>query len=122
MKALSVASMSSTVVIILALASSPSEAQWINQSRTPAAGTPKAISPTRGGSACLNACKEAWRACYRSVCYATPGFRGMSPAKRAVVDQAARRACSPQWDQAISCARSCGGRASLYMMEDYERI
>lgn len=68
------------------------------------ASTPE---PEHGGSPCVNACKEPWRSCFRSVCFATPGYEGGSPAKRREVEKLAEQKCQSEWASFVACKKNC---------------
>ena len=55
----------------------------------------------------MNSCKEPWRACFRAVCFATPGYVGGSSDKRREVEKIAEQKCRSEWANFVACKRRC---------------
>jgi hypothetical protein len=81
-----------------------------------AAGAPlqaRIVAPVHGGTPCVNTCKEPWRVCFREICFATPGYKNAPAAKRAVIEDAAKSKCAPEWARFQACKRLCKDRAEM---------
>lgn len=69
--------------------------------------------PVHGGSACVNACKEPWRYCFRQACFSIPGYKNAPAAKREQAEKIAQKQCMTEWSAFQVCKRSCDKSSAL---------